>query len=336
VITTAAAFATALVLGMLARRLGPVVGAMDRPDGTTMKPHPDAVSWLGGAAAVGGLAAGLATEGWPLPWAGAAAVGGAFALGLADDALDVPPVLRLAAQVGLGLLLAGGGLAADALPGAALAWTAAAVLFAAALNAVNMVDGMDGLAGIIGAISALGLALIAARSGHDGSMVVALATAGALAGFLVHNLPPARLYLGDNGAYALAAALTVVVLAGSRTVAGLVGGATCLGVFLVDLLLSVLRRVVRRRRLTAGDRDHLYDQLQGRGLAPRWTLAVCAVVHVAFVAVGVRAAGSATSVAVATVGTAWMVALVWLVWSGLVAAGPGGADGARRNGGREP
>jgi UDP-GlcNAc:undecaprenyl-phosphate GlcNAc-1-phosphate transferase len=50
-------------------------------------------------------------------------------------------------------------------------------------------------------------------------MAVALVTAAAAAGFLVHNLPPARLFLGDNGAYALAAALAVSVLAQARTAA---------------------------------------------------------------------------------------------------------------------
>jgi UDP-GlcNAc:undecaprenyl-phosphate GlcNAc-1-phosphate transferase len=320
VMSTAVAFVVALVLGSAARRIGPALGAMDHPD-DALKAHASPVPWLGGAAVVGGLAAGLAVEGWPLPWAASVAIGGAFALGLADDALDVPPALRLAAQVGLGLVLAAGGLAADALPGAVLAWTGAALLFAATLNAVNMLDGMDGLAGGAAALSALGLALVAARAGHDGAMTVALVTAAAAAGFLVHNLPPARLFLGDNGAYALAATLAVLVLAQARTVAGLIGAATCLGIFLVDLLLAIARRAAGGAPITSGDRGHLYDQLHARGLT-RWrTLAVCWIVHVAFIAVGVRVAGTTTAVAVATVVTAWAVALAWLLWSGLVTSG---------------
>jgi UDP-GlcNAc:undecaprenyl-phosphate GlcNAc-1-phosphate transferase len=324
VIATATAFAVALVLGWLARLLGPGLGAMDRPDDAGLKLHVDATPWLGGAAVVGGLAAGLAATGWSLPWAGAVAIAGAFALGLADDALHVPPLARLAAQLGLGVVLAAGGLAADALPGVALQWLAAAVLFAAASNAVNMVDGMDGLAASVATISALGLAMVAARGDHEGPMLLALALAGAAAGFLAHNLPPARLFLGDNGAYVLAAALTVVVLAESRTVAGLLGASTCLGLFFVDLLLAIGRRAAGGAPLFAGDRHHLYDQLQERGLSTRRTLAVCIVVHIALVTVGVRAAGSATAVALATVAVAWVVTLVWLVWSGLIA--PGAAE----------
>jgi UDP-GlcNAc:undecaprenyl-phosphate GlcNAc-1-phosphate transferase len=320
-IATGAAFAVALLLGALAVRLGPAVGARDRPAGGALEPDPTAIPWLGGAAIVGGLIAGLAAEGWPLPWAGAVAIGAAFVLGLAGDVVGVPPVARLAIQVTLGLVVAAGGLAADVLPGTALAWIVGAVIFAAALHAVSMVDGMDGLAATAGAISALGLALVAARSGHEAPMLVALVTAGAVAGFLVLNLPPARLFLGDNGAYALAAALAVVVLSGSGTAAGLVGSATCLGLFVVDLLLALLRRVVVGTPLTAGERHHVYDQLQARGLSARRTLFVCGIVHVAFVAVGVRASATSTAGAVATVAAAWTVTIVWLLWSGLVTAG---------------
>jgi UDP-GlcNAc:undecaprenyl-phosphate GlcNAc-1-phosphate transferase len=318
---TAVSFVVALVLGSIVRRIGPALGAMDHPDAEGLKPHASAVPWLGGVAVVGGLAAGLAVEGWPLPWAAAVAIGGALAMGLADDALDVPPVLRLAVQVGLGVVLAAGGLAADALPGTALAWVGGVVLFAAALNAVNMLDGMDGLAAGTAALSALGLALVASRAGHDGPMTLALVTAGAAAGFLVHNLPPARLFLGDNGAYALAAALAVLVLAEARTAAGLVGAATCLGVFLVDLLLAILRRAVGGVPITSGDRGHLYDQLRSRGLSHWRTLATCWIVHVSFVALGVRIADTTTAVAIVTAAAAWTLALVWLAWSGLVTSG---------------
>jgi hypothetical protein len=53
----------------------------------------------------------------------------------------------------------------------------------------------------------------------------------------------------------------------------------------------------------------------------RRTLAVCAIVHISFVALGVRIAGTSTSVAVVTMAAAWFVTAVWLLWSGLVTAG---------------
>jgi UDP-GlcNAc:undecaprenyl-phosphate GlcNAc-1-phosphate transferase len=221
-------------------------------------------------------------------------------------------------QAGAGLVLAAGGLAADPLPGAVLAWLGAIVLIVAAMNAVNMVDGMDGLAAGTAALSALGIALAAARAGHDGAMVLALLTAGAALGFVGHNLPPARLFLGDNGAYLLGAALAVAVLAQGHTVAELLGAATCVGLCFLDLLLTVLRRVVGGAPLTGGDRGHIYDQLRAHGLTPWRTLAVCWIVHVALVVVGVQISRAGTSVAVITTVVAWLVVAGWLLWSGLV------------------
>jgi UDP-GlcNAc:undecaprenyl-phosphate GlcNAc-1-phosphate transferase len=295
----AAAFGTALALGVLARR--GVEGG-------------HRVAWLGGATAGAGLVAGLAVEGWPLPLVATAVICGAFALGLVRDVRRVSPAWRWAGGAGLGLALAAGGLAADALPGTAMAWAGAAALFAVALSGVDTIEGTDGLAGGAGALTALGVALIAARAGLDGPTVLALTTAAALAGFLVHNLPPASLVLGHNGAGLVAAALAVAVLAEGGTAARLVGAITCLGVFLVDLLLIGLRRAVGG---DGPDRGHLAAQLRRRGLSQGWTLSACWMVHVAFIAVGVRAAESATAVAVATVASAWVAALAWLVWFAL-------------------
>jgi UDP-GlcNAc:undecaprenyl-phosphate GlcNAc-1-phosphate transferase len=304
----AAAFGTALALGVLARR--------DRVplDGRRGVEGGHRVAWLGGATVGAGLVAGLAVEGWPLPLVATAVICSAFALGLMSDVRRVPPAWRWAGGAGLGLVLAAGGLAADALPGTVMAWAGAAALFAVAVSGVDTIDSTEGLAGAAGALTALGVALIAARAGLDGPMVLALVTAAALAGFLVHNLPPASLVLGHNGAHLVGAALAVAVLAEGATVARLVGAITCLGVFLVDLLLLGVRRAVGGDGLDRGD---LAALLRRRGLSHGWTLSACWMVHVAFIAVGVRAAESATAVAVATVSSAWVVALAWLVWFAL-------------------
>lgn len=262
-IELAVALPTAAVLGFAARAAGARVGALDRPD-ATLKPHARAVLYLGGVAVAGGIAAGLASRGWPIPAGVAVAMFAPLALGLADDAWRVPPPVRLAAQVGLGAVMVWGGLAATALPGRVLADGGAVVLYAAALNGVNMVDGLDALAGSVAVASGAGIAIVAAT--HDQQGIVAVSLAAAAAGFLVHNLLPARLFLGDNGAYLVGAALTVAVLQTGRTVPALAGAAGCLGVFLLDLVLSLARRVSGRVPLHQGDRGHLYG---ARPLAAR-------------------------------------------------------------------
>ncbi|HXJ64684.1 MAG TPA: MraY family glycosyltransferase [Actinomycetota bacterium] len=317
-IQVAVALPVAAVLGFVVRAVGPRVGALDHPD-AELKPHERAVSYLGGLAVAGGVAAGIATHGWPLPLGASVALGGAVALGLADDALRVPPVVRLIVQVGLGAALVLWGWSPDTPDGFLMA-VPYVVFFVAALNAVNMVDGMDGLAGTLAVLSAAGIAAVGETATHHRPAMLAVCLAAAAGGFLVHNLPPARLFLGDNGAYLVGAALAVAAFQVGNSVAALAGATGCLGVFLLDLVLSILRRLTGRVPMHRGDRSHLYDQLRARGRSVWGTLAVCAGAQVAFVAAGVIAANLPKVGAVVVEGAVWAAAVGALFAFGFVTA----------------
>src|SRR5439155_9867071 len=131
-------------------------------------------------------------------------------------------------------------------------------------------------------------------------------------GFLLHNLPPARLFLGDNGSYLVGAALAVAVLQTGRSVPALAGAAGCLGLFLVDLVLALLRRAIGRVPLHVGDRGHVYDQLRARGLSTWATLGWCWWAHAVLVAAGVVAARLSTAGALALQGVVWAAAIAGL------------------------
>ena len=145
------------------------------------------------------------------------AIAMATATGLLDDVRALPPLTRVVLQAA-----AGGGTARHrgarwsrsvGLGGAGLV-----LVTVAAVNAVNMLDGQDGLAPGLVAIAGVGLSLL----GSGGAAAAApLAAAGAALGFLPWNHPPARVFLGDAGAYALG----VLLAAGSRRgiVVGLAG-----------------------------------------------------------------------------------------------------------------
>ena len=78
------------------------------------------------------------------------------------------------------------------------------------INALNLLDGMDGLASIVGLSTAAMLGVIAASEGQFHIAIMALTLAAALAGFLVFNLPPASIFLGDSGSMVIG--LTIGVL----------------------------------------------------------------------------------------------------------------------------
>lgn len=91
----------------------------------------------------------------------------------------------------------------------------AAIIVAGAANGVNLADGLDGLAGGTSMFAALALAAIGIIGGKSGSVetaVVCLGLAGALAGFLVYNRHPARIFMGDTGSLAIGGLIGVATL----------------------------------------------------------------------------------------------------------------------------
>jgi UDP-GlcNAc:undecaprenyl-phosphate/decaprenyl-phosphate GlcNAc-1-phosphate transferase len=315
------AIALALVLTWAARWLGLATGLVDRPpapapDGGDppgaehLKIHTVPISVLGGLGVVAAVLVALLVTGSGVPLLAVAGVVLATAIGLVDDARPQPASVRLVALTAAALPIAVG-LNFDRLdrlgPPARVGVVVLLLLLA---NAVNLIDGQDGLAGGLGAIASVGLAAVIAANGADPAL--ALVVAGALVGFLAWNLPPARVFLGNGGAYGLGALLTV--LAAQATIGhgwhGLLAAALCLGVFAFELTFTVARRLVGSQRLATGDRKHSYDLLgRSRGNRDRSTLALWTLAAVSAGAgyasdqVSLAAAGAMLGVA-AVIGTA--------------------------------
>lgn len=278
----------AAVATPVAGRVARVLGVVDRPG--PLKVHATEVAYLGGIGLCSGVAAAAAAiSGFPVRrlWPTALALG----LGVADDARGLSPAVRVGAEAAIGIVSAA--VSPTRLPPGAgpLAVAAATV---GLINAVNLVDGLDGLAGGVAAASAAGLAGLL-----DGPpRLLAAAVAGGTAGFLVHNAPPARIYLGDGGAYALGASLATLVAAAWGEGDGATTGRGWLACLAVAFpAVEVTAAFVRRRRAgvpwSEGDRRHSYDLLTRRG----WSRA-----RAAATAVGAQAALSAGALALRRAG----------------------------------
>jgi UDP-GlcNAc:undecaprenyl-phosphate GlcNAc-1-phosphate transferase len=256
VTAAAAAFAIAVATTPIAAWLAPRVGMLDRPG--PLKVHQQAVPYLGGLAVFAAIAGPVAVARprvlVPLALA--------LVLGLADDRFEVTPILRLGCEVVIGVAVVA------TVPGrlpAALGVPFVIVLVVLVINAVNLIDGLDGVAAGVALAAALGFAGILA--GDD--RTVALALAGATAGFLVFNRPPARIYLGDAGAYLLGTALAILVWSAWATETGRAGAPAAalllVAVPVADTSITILRRIRAGQPLFLGDRGHVYDQLVDRG-----------------------------------------------------------------------
>jgi len=155
-------------------------------------------------------------------------------------------------------------------------------------NALNLIDGLDGLCAGMGLVSTLAL-FIAAVLHHN--VPLAFATfplAGALLGFLCHNLNPATVFLGDSGALLVGFLLGcygMIWTQKTSTVLSMLVPLLALSIPLLDVSLSVLRRFLRKQPIFSADREHIHHRLLDRGLSPRravWTLYLVAAVGAAF------------------------------------------------------
>lgn len=296
-------------LCLAAFRVGPRLGYVDLPDDPDLKAHSQPAVPLGGVGIFAAFHTGLAAVGLFDGWLfGASFI--LLGLGLVDDRVGLAPLTRLLVEVAAGAVLVAG------LAGS-LGWllgVGAGILLVITVNAVNLFDGLDGLAGSVALVSALAAAGLAGL--RDLETLPGLILAAALAGFLVLNWHPARVFLGDNGAYTVGG-LLVGLLAwaseGSAPLFDLGVGAGLLGVFLVDLAGTVLRRMIARQPLFSRDRNHVYDRLHARGLSVPAVAIVTALAQaglcaIALVVAALAAPGWAVA-AVAVLGIASVVAL---------------------------
>ncbi len=268
------AFVIAAIATPLAIRAALALGVLDRPG--PLKVHAQPVPYLGGAAlfvAVGVVL--LPTHpSWLIPPALACG------LGIADDRFDVPPIVRLAVEIVIGAVA---GVVVPA-PGR-VGGLVTAVVVVGLMNAVNLIDGLDGLASGVAAASALALAIV-----DPGLRALALPVAGALIAFLLYNRPPARIYLGDGGAYFLGAVLGMLIaLSLHGGTAHWFAAPLFVAVPAGDTAIAIMRRLRARRPVMSGDRSHVYDQLVDRGWARGWVAATCVAVQTVVGAIAVVA-----------------------------------------------
>jgi len=152
-------------------------------------------------------------------------------------------------------------------------------------NVFNMADGLDGLAAGIGGIVSLSIMVIGLSLGIPWVGLLSVILFGVCTGFLVHNFPPARIFMGDSGSLFLGFTFASVIMG----VAGADGGhgisllgILALGVPMIDGIGAVLRRLINRQSVMKGDRDHLHYKLLLRNGSRRKVALVIYLMTVGF------------------------------------------------------
>jgi UDP-GlcNAc:undecaprenyl-phosphate/decaprenyl-phosphate GlcNAc-1-phosphate transferase len=204
-----------------------------------------------------------------------------FALGLWDDIKPLGARKKLAGQLLIASLVYWMGLGIDNItyPGAkwsvALgAWSYPATVFwlIAVPNIVNLIDGFDGLATGLGTFMAVTLGIVGLISGQLAVAYFAFLLAGSLLGFLVFNFPPAKIFLGDGGAYLigfLIAGLSLLSSNKGSVAAVLFVTVVVLGIPIIDTTFAIARRGLRGFPLFSADDEHIHHRLQNLGFSKR-------------------------------------------------------------------
>ena len=142
-------------------------------------------------------------------------------------------------------------------------------------NAINLLDGMDGLATGVCLISAIAIWAVSLdfRISQPAGALMAATLAGGLLGFLRWNFNPARIFLGDSGAYLtgfVLASLAVGVV--SKKVAFAIMTPVLILIFalpIVDTLFAVVRRTINRKSILEPDTGHLHHRILAFGLSQK-------------------------------------------------------------------
>ena len=244
------------------------------------RPHEKATALLGGLAVMVGFVAAIGLVGvlsglpyHSIPWLAGFAVAMCL-VGLLDDIVDLQPRHKLILELAAICALVWWGPQLDIFPYAPVNIALTILWLVTATNAFNLIDGVDGLAAGVGIVAALSIATVAGLHQHSGTMVAALAIAGALAGFMVFNFPPASVFMGDEGALAVGLVLGVLSIQGSRFGEGslparLAMPLLALMVPLLDTVTVTVTRLATGNPISKRGLDHSHHRLTRLGMSSR-------------------------------------------------------------------
>lgn len=313
------------LFSLLLSHLATYLEIFDHPNARSL--HRQSVPRVGGLAVIAGIFAGSAWESVSIPSVHTILLmllPGLLPLGIIsvlDDKYGISARSRILVHLWAAVSLSAGGLTLGALslPGFILPLSSEiAVLLVTSftiwmINLYNFMDGMDGFAG---GMAVIGFTTLAWLGRADvGFAAFCLIIMAASTGFLIRNLPPAKIFLGDVGSTTLGFLAAVCSLWGEKTglfplwVAVLV-----FSPFIVDATVTLLRRLLRGEKVWKAHRSHYYQRLVLLGWGHRRTV-------LAEYALMLACAGSALVAVRWQPASQWILIIGWALIYGLLIEG---------------
>jgi len=225
------------------------------------------------AAKFNSLSYGFGKRSWQLAAIGGGAIGMTL-LGWLDDRHELKAAPKFAGQFALAAFVAWSGVRITLfVPSEMFSYAITILWILTLVNAFNFMDNMNGLCAGLGIIGAWFFASGAAADGQYLVALIALLTSGALLGFLPHNFPKARAFLGDAGSHLIGFLLAVLAILPHfytpekpRRLA-VITPLLVLAAPLGDLAWVVLLRTRMGKPFWIGDTNHLSHRLVRAGLS---------------------------------------------------------------------
>jgi UDP-GlcNAc:undecaprenyl-phosphate GlcNAc-1-phosphate transferase len=207
----------------------------------------------------------------------------AFAIhlvGLVDDFRNLPARFKFLIQSAAALLVIGSGFHFRVM---FVPWGSGEFLFGyfsyiltffwivGVTNAMNLIDGMDGLSGTITTVAAITFGAFFLSKGDMSAALICMTLLGSTLGFLVNNLPPAKIFMGDSGSLSVGFLLSVLPLLGQYDPSieiGFLAAVTTLAIPIFDTATAMLRRILAGVHPFTPDKRHIHHKLMSLGLGP--------------------------------------------------------------------
>lgn len=269
-------FISSVLLVKLVRHVALYIGAVDKPN--ARKIHKEPIPTLGGigiflAFLIGYMWFGVANS---LMLSILIASFLVLLLGIFDDIRPIPAKIKFVIQIIIAAIIVFyGGLSLGKITMLGLKFDFGVLsnyvtifFIVAIINAINLIDGLDGLASGVSIIYFITIAIIAILLHRTDNLefCLCLIMIGSTLGFLAHNFPPAKIFMGDTGSTFLGLIIAVIALLGFKnaTLTSLFIPLLVLAIPILDTLFAMIRRELKGEPISKPDKEHTHHQLLKR------------------------------------------------------------------------
>lgn len=207
----------------------------------------------------------------------------AFMMGLADDAYNTRPFLKLFVQILCGAILCYSGIHISIFSEMTFNYLITVLWIVGIMNSVNMLDNMDSIAAIVALMifsTAAMLIYLSNTAQNNIYFLILTGLIGSLAGFLIFNWHPSKLYMGDTGSQVIGLMLAIIGIvyfwndtatpnSNISITRQLTIVATAFILPLADTTIVVINRLLEKRSPFVGGRDHTTHNLFFRGITEK-------------------------------------------------------------------